>query len=67
MGQPTKVQSIKRKDSEQLYVNFPMQAARMLDLKAGEAVEWNIEDHSTLVLVRTDPPDTILKKKRQKP
>ncbi len=65
MGHATKIQAIKRTDSEQLYVNIPMQAARMLDLSAGETVEWSIEDRSTLVLERTDAPESPLKKKRR--
>ena len=66
MGHPTKIQSIKRKDSEQFYVNVPMQAARMLDLSAGEPVEWTIEDRQTLVLKRLAAPDAPLKKKTPK-
>ncbi len=65
MGHATKIQAIKRADSEQLYVNIPMQAARMLDLSAGETVEWSIEDRSTLVLERSAPPESPLKKKRR--
>ena len=65
MGHATKIQAIKRADSEQLYVNIPMQAARMLDLSAGETVEWSIEDRSTLVLERSTPPESPLKKKRR--
>jgi hypothetical protein len=65
MGHATKLQSIKRKNSEQIYVNIPMQAARMLDLSAGEHVEWSIEDRSTLILERSAPPPSPLKKKRQ--
>lgn len=65
MGFSTKVQSIKRKDSEQFYVGFPMQAARMLDLTAGELVEWSIEDRETLILQRLEAPPSPLKKKRR--
>ena len=64
MGYSTKVQSIKRKNSEQFYVGFPMQAARMLDLSAGEQVEWSIEDRETLVLERKEAPRSPRKKKR---
>ena len=65
MGYQTKVQSIKRKTSEQFYINFPMQTARMLDLKAGEHVEWGIEDRELLILRRLEAPPSPLKKKRQ--
>jgi hypothetical protein len=64
MGYRTKVQSIKRKNSEQFYIGFPMQAARMLDLSAGEQVEWTIEDRETLVLQRKDVPPSPRKKKK---
>ena len=66
MGYSTKVQSIKRKNSEQFYVGFPMQAARMLDLSAGEQVEWSIEDRETLVLERKEAPRSPRKKKRNR-
>ncbi len=63
MGHQTKVKSIKRKDSEQLYITIPMQAARMLDLTAGEPVEWSIVDRTTLVLKRLAAPVAPLEKK----
>jgi len=63
MGFPTKVQLIKRKNSQQWYVNFPSAVAQALDFKAGEVVEWRIEDHATLVLTRPEAGAPPLKKK----
>ena len=44
MGLPTKVQLIKRKSSEQWYINFPSAIAQAMDFSRGETVEWSIED-----------------------
>ncbi|MCL2632396.1 MAG: hypothetical protein FWD45_04860 [Coriobacteriia bacterium] len=63
MGCPTKVQLIKRKQSEQWYVNLPMQIAQAMEFDKGEVVEWFIEDKETLALKRKDAPPQILKKK----
>ena len=40
MGLPTKVQLIKRKASEQWYINFPSALAQAMDFSRGETVEW---------------------------
>jgi antitoxin component of MazEF toxin-antitoxin module len=63
MSYPTKVQRIKRKTNEQFYVPFPAQVARMIELQAGEDVEWGLEDRQTLVLRRPFAPEGPLKKK----
>lgn len=65
MGYPTKVQLIRRKTSQQWYVNFPAQVAQAMDFKAGEVVEWQIEDRGLLALVRRQAPESALKKKRR--
>ena len=44
MGYPTRVQLIKRKASEQWYINFPSAVARAMEFKRSELVEWIIED-----------------------
>jgi len=44
MGYPTKVQLIKRKQSEQWYINFPSAVAQAMAFERGETVEWPIED-----------------------
>lgn len=65
MGFPTKVQLIKRKQSEQWYINFPSAVAQAMEFERGETVEWIIEDKAQLVLRRTQVPATAMKKKRQ--
>jgi len=62
MGLPTKVQLIKRKSSEQWYINFPSAVAQAMDFSRGETVEWSIEDKSLLALRRLHPPPSVLKK-----
>lgn len=65
MGFPTKVQLIKRKHSEQWYINFPSAVAQAMEFQRGEVVEWIVEDKAQLVLNRLDPPESARKKKRQ--
>lgn len=62
MGFSTKVQLIKRKKSEQWYVNFPSAVAQAMDFTKGETVEWHVEDKETLALKRTEPSERVLKK-----
>lgn len=62
MGFPTKVQLIKRKESEQWYINFPSALAQAMEFERGETVEWIIEDKSQLVLRRRSVPVSTLKK-----
>jgi hypothetical protein len=62
MGFPTKVQLIKRKASEQWYINFPSALAQAMDFARGEIVEWSVEDKSLLALRRLHPPAATLKK-----
>jgi hypothetical protein len=62
MGLPTKVQLIKRKSSEQWYINFSSAIAQAMDFSRGETVEWSIEDKSLLALRRLNPPASVLKK-----
>jgi hypothetical protein len=65
MGFPTKVQLIKRKSSEQWYINFPSALAQAMDFSRGETVEWSVEDKSLLALRRLSPPASLLKKTLQ--
>jgi hypothetical protein len=65
MGFPTKVQLIKRKQSEQWYINFPSAVAQAMEFERGETVEWIVEDKSQLVLRRQKVPPSALKKKLQ--
>jgi hypothetical protein len=62
MGFPTKVQLIKRKASEQWYINFPSAVAQAMEFARGETVEWLIEDKSLLALRRPQAPPQVLKK-----
>jgi antitoxin component of MazEF toxin-antitoxin module len=62
MGFPTKVQLIKRKSSEQWYVNFPSAVAQAMGFNKGEVVEWHVEDKETLALKRTEAAARVLKK-----
>ena len=56
MGYPTKVQLIKRQQSEQWYINFPAAIAQAMEFERGETVEWIIEDKCQLVLKRQNVP-----------
>ena len=65
MGYPTKIQLIKRKTSEQWYINFPAAVAQAMEFQRGEVVEWLIENHQKMVLRRSDEAVASLKKKLQ--
>jgi len=62
MGLATKVQLIKRKASEQWYVNLPSAVAQAMEFSRGETVERLIEDKSLLALRRPQAPPPVLKK-----
>jgi hypothetical protein len=62
MGFPTKVQLIKRKASEQWYINFPSAIAQAMEFSRGETVEWIVEDKALLALRRLEAPPSALKK-----
>lgn len=64
MGYPTKVQLIKRKQSEQWYINFPTALAQAMEFERGETVEWTIEDKAHLLLRRLAAPVSGREKKR---
>jgi hypothetical protein len=65
MGYPTKVQLIRRKDSEQWYINFPAPIARAMEFEKGEVVEWIVQDRNVLLLRRASAAaDAPRKKKR---
>ena len=61
MGYPTKIQLIKRKQSEQWYINFPVAVAQAMEFERGETVEWVIEDKGSLVLRRHKVPPSAMK------
>ncbi len=52
MGFSTKVQLIKRKASEQWYVNLPSAVAQAMEFDKGELVEWIVEDKYKMTLKR---------------
>ncbi|MBT4821266.1 MAG: hypothetical protein HN932_00020 [Candidatus Marinimicrobia bacterium] len=52
MGFKTKVQLIKRKDSQQFYINFPSACAQMMGFHKGEIVEWVLTGDGDLLLKR---------------
>ena len=66
MGFPTKVQLIKRKTSEQWYINFPSAVAQAMEFDRGEVVEWIIEDRKNMRLHRPNALASKVKKKQQK-
>jgi hypothetical protein len=53
MGFPTKIQTIRRKSSEQWYINFPAALAQACEFEYGEMAEWVLQDRTTLILKRT--------------
>lgn len=54
MGFKTKIQLIKRKASEQWYINFPSALAQAMEFDKAEVVEWVIIDKHTLTLKRVE-------------
>ena len=65
MGYPTKVQVIRRKDSEQWYINFPAAIAQAMEFTKGETVEWVIQDRGRLLLNRTQAATEAAGKKKR--
>lgn len=64
-GYQTKVQLIKRQQSEQWYINFPSAIAQAMEFSQSENVEWLISDKNYLILHRPEAPsDPISIKKR---
>jgi hypothetical protein len=57
MGFQTKVQCIKRKNSEQWYINFPSAMAQAMEFSQSENVEWLISDKRHLILFRPEAPN----------
>jgi len=69
MGFRTKVQLIKRKNSEQYYINFPSALAQAMEFSKAEEVEWIVADKGHLILSRTKvPPNPVdIEKKTSRP
>lgn len=66
MGFSTKIQLIKRKASEQWYVNLPSAVAQAMEFEKGEVVEWVVEDKYKMTLKRVQPQMPESKKKLNK-
>ena len=64
MGVPTNVQLIKRRASEQWYINFPSAIAQAMEFERGEVVEWLIEDRLKMILKRDE---SVLSSDKKKP
>lgn len=67
MGYPTKVQCIKRRESEQWYINFPAPIAQAMDFTKGETVEWTIHDKGNLIVSRQQVPADPVPVKKTNP
>ena len=68
MGFKTKVQCIKRKKSEQWYINLPSAVAQAMEFSQSEHVEWIISDKQNLILHRQEAPrDPVTVKKNSNP
>jgi hypothetical protein len=67
MGFPTKVQLIKRKKSQQWYINFPSAVAQAMEFERGEMVEWIVEDKANLILHRPECPASPVRVKKTLP
>ncbi len=65
MGYKTKVQSIKRKTSEQFYINLPMVLAQALEINAGEEIDWIIAENGQLLVQRNKNVKRTAVKKTQ--
>jgi len=61
MGFKTKVQLIKRQNSEQWYINFPSVLAQALEFSRSENVEWVVSDKKYLILTRPEAPRDPIK------
>jgi hypothetical protein len=66
MGFSTKIQLIKRKNSEQWYINFPSALAQAMEFDKSEVVEWVVQDKFCLTLNRVDAINTKQTKKKLK-
>jgi antitoxin component of MazEF toxin-antitoxin module len=57
MGFKAKIQLIKRKKSEQYYINFPSAVAQAMEFKKGDDVEWVVKSRHALTLQRVRDPE----------
>jgi len=66
MSYKTKVQRIKRKESEQWYINFPSALAQAMEFSQSENVEWIISDKRHLILRRPEAPNDPINIKKNR-
>jgi hypothetical protein len=66
MSYKTKVQCIKRQNSEQWYINFPAALAQSMEFSQSEDVEWLVSDKRHLILYRPDAPDDPVRIKKNR-
>ncbi len=64
MGYKTKVQSIKRRNSEQWYINFPAALAQAMEFSQSENVEWIVSDKKNVILHRPEAPEDPIRIKK---
>ena len=68
MGYPTKVQQIlRKKGTDQWYINFPTPIAEAMDFQKSEVVEWSIVDKGHLILSRQHVPPAPVDTKKKRP
>ena len=65
-GLKTRVQCIKRKNSEQWYINFPSALAQAMEFSHSENVEWLVSDKRYLILRRPEAPDDPISIKKNR-
>jgi len=63
-GYKTRVQRIKRQQSEQWYINFPSAIAQAMEFSQSENVEWFISDKRYLILHRPEAPEDPIRIKK---
>ena len=65
MGFSTKIQLIKRANSEQWYINFPSALAQAMEFEKAEIVEWIVIDKYSLTLKRIEASSEDAKNKKK--
>lgn len=66
MGCDTKVQCIKRQNSEHWYINFPAALAQTMEFSQNENVEWLVSDKRHLIFYRPEAPDDPIQIKKNR-
>lgn len=66
MGYEAKIQLINRAKSKQWYVSFPAAVAQAMEFEKGETVQWIMDGHQRMVMLRSDESLLSLRKKLKK-